>query len=249
MQLHYGWEMKSWNCIICGCKNKKAIVAREAMFCKKCQSTWRVRATALGVLKGIGSPLVPLPDVESDFSRRGVGLSDHMSLVGALGAKFGYTNSYYHQFPRLDLLAIPVEQQHVFDFVICSDVLEHVPPPADLALTGVYQLLKNGSFAILSVPPWAGREAPTKEFYPDLASWVEFEDRVEWIDGEGRPHVDHSPEFHGGQGQTLAFREWGMEDFCIRLLDVGFKVVQEIEPCPELGVPALDESGVFIAYS
>ena len=196
------------------------------MLCAKCNSTWRIRATALGVLVGTGMPQAPFPEVNPNWFWRGVGTSDHMALAGALASRFDHTNSYYHRFPRLDLLNVSEEQRRQFGFVICSDVLEH---------------------AILSVP-CGGRAVPTDEYYPDLASWTEFEDRVEWVDTNGNQHTDFEPEFHGGGGQTLAFRLWGMEDFCSRLIASGFNAVSEIPTNPELGVPEIEGSGMFIAH-
>ena len=238
--------MKKWSCVICGFENKKSEPSREGMLCAKCDSSWRVRATALGLLVGIGAQQAPFPEIEPNWFLRGVGTSDHRALAAALSSKFDYTNSYYHRFPRLDLLNISEDQRHQFGFVICSDVLEHVPPPADRALTGIADLLDDHGFAILSVP-CGGKTAPTDEFYPGLASWTEFEDRVEWVDTNGNQHTDFEPEFHGGGGQTLAFRLWGMEDFCSRLIASGFNAVSEIPTNPELGVPKIDGSGMFIA--
>ena len=239
--------MRAWLCIICGHKNRSIEFLREGMFCSKCESNWRVRATALGVLIGVGAPLVPFPEVRSNWWWRGVGTSDHMTLAGALGTKFSYTNSYYHQFPRVDLLNIAEDQRHQFGFVICSDVLEHVPPPVDRALSGVGHLLADHGFAVLSVPI-GSRDGSTDEYYPDLVSWKEFEDRVEWVDFAGFTHVDSDPEFHGGPGQTLAFRTWSTGNFCKRVIDSGFKAISEIPPHPELGVPAIENAGVFIAH-
>jgi len=239
--------MKKWSCVICGFQNKKAEPIREAMFCAKCNSTWRVRATALGVMVGTGMPQSPFPELAPNWFWRGVGTSDHMALAGALASKFDYTNSYYHRFPRLDLLNVSEDQRKQFGFVICSDVLEHVPPPADRALVGIADLLDDHGFAILSVP-CGGRAVPTDEFYPDLASWTEHEDRVEWVDTNGNQHTDFEPEFHGGGGQTLAFRLWGMGDFCARVMTSGFKAIGEIPANPDLGVPEIEDSGIFIAY-
>ena len=122
-----------------------------------------------------------------------------------------------------------------------------MPPPADRALVGIADLLDDHGFAILSVP-CGGRAVPTDEFYPDLASWTEHEDRVEWVDTNGNQHTDFEPEFHGGGGQTLAFRLWGMGDFCARVMTSGFKAIGEIPANPDLGVPEIENSGIFIAH-
>ena len=69
-----------------------------------------------------------------------------------------------------------------------------------------------------------------------------------WTDASGQTHVDNDPEFHGGGGQTLAFRLWATGDFCTRVIAAGFKSIAEITSNEELGVPALENSGTFIAY-
>ena len=231
-------------CVICDFPNPDIPASREGMFCEKCQSNWRVRACAIGVQLGTGRPPAPFPDFASDYSWRGIGTSDHMALAGALSMKFDYTNSYYHRYPRLDLLNIPDELQHHFGFVICSDVLEHVPDPVDPALSGIAHLLGDHGFAILSVPTGE----TTSEYYPNIATWNEFYDRVEWVDTSGEEHIDNDPEFHGGPGQTLAFRRWGAQDFCTRVQTAGFERIMEIPPYPELGVPEVKNSGTFLAY-
>jgi SAM-dependent methyltransferase len=196
---------------------------------------------------GTAFPPSPFPDVAANYSWRGIGTSDHMALVGALSMKFDYTNSYYHRYPRLDLLNIPEDLQHHFGFVICSDVLEHVPDPVNPALTGIADLLADHGFAILSVPN-GGKEASTTEYCPNIDTWTEFEDRVVWVDKSGIEHINNDPEFHGGPGQALAFRRWGAQDFCDRVMAAGFKRIIDIPPYPELGVPEIKDSGMFIAY-
>ena len=170
-----------------------------------------------------------------------------MALAAALSTKFDYTNTYYHRFPNLDLLNVTDEQLGFFGFVVCSDVLEHVPPPADRALVGIRALLADHGFAVLSVPS-GGREVPTDEYYPDLVDWSEKDGKVFWTDSAGHEHIDETPEFHGGGGQTLAFRLWSTSDFCDRVVAAGFRAISEISPNDELGVPPLENSGTFIAY-
>lgn len=236
-----------WISILCGVKNRSPLVEREAMQCVACASTWRVRATALGVLLGTASPVKPFSDVPRNYFWRGLGISDHMTLAGGLASRFDYTNSYYHRFPRLDLLDPGRELESFFGFITCSDVLEHVPPNADRALSGMCNILDTHGFAVISVPS-GGSSTPTREFYPDLVEWTEVDGLVIWKDSEGVEHVDSSPEFHGGGGQTLAFRLWGEDDLRERLIRVGFRAVRDIPFCEELGVPPLENHGVFIAH-
>lgn len=134
-----------------------------------------------------------------------------------------------------------------FGYVICSDVLEHIPSNVDEALVGLTQLLASHGFAVLSVPI-GGEDVQTREFYPDLVDWVDKDGYIEWTDAAGKVHEDLSPEFHGGVGRTLAFRLWGGEDFRRRLLESGMRVVNDVPFSPELGVPPVLNQGLYIAY-
>jgi hypothetical protein len=39
-----------------------------------------------------------------------------------------------------------------------------------------------------------------------------------------------------------------MDDFCARVMTSGFKAIGEIPANPDLGVPEIEDSGIFIAY-
>ena len=59
---------------------------------------------------------------------------------------------HYHREPRFDLLRPEPSEFGKYDFVICSDVLEHVEPPVALAFQTLAQLLKPTGFLVLTVP-------------------------------------------------------------------------------------------------
>jgi len=193
-------------------------------------------------------PPVPLPGLAADWSRRGVGLSDVPPLVPALTSKLAFTNTYYHQFPHLDITQPPEDLIGQLEFIVCSDVLEHVPPPLELALAGLLACLQPGGFAVITVPV-AGET--TNERYPGL---VDFEvvaessgQVVRWTDADGIRHSDTAAEMHGGSGLTLAFRLFSARDIEARLLAAGFASVWEPPPMPELGVPEIANPGIFLA--
>jgi hypothetical protein len=217
------------------------------MTCSECSSTWRVRATALALLTGLGFPPSPFPEISADWSRRGIGLSDHVALAAAISSRFDYTNTYLHRYPRFDLLDVTDDLMGELEFVICSDVLEHVPPPEDSGARGLAQVLCPGGFAVLSVPTSNADE--TLEFYPGLVSWtVESDHSISWVDATGQTHIDHNPEYHGGPGQTLAFRLFSARSFARALTAAGFSRVEPVPVAEHLGVPAIDSAGVFIAF-
>jgi len=200
--------------------------------------------SALGIILGLGLPVKPLSEANQDWSRRGLGCSDNSCLAAALASKFDYTNTYYHRFPHFDITEVPAELKGAVEFLSCSDVLEHIPPPIQPALDGLAAVLAPGGFALLSVP--VGDARHTREFYPGLRTYEVVGDVLAWTDDEGKRHTDISPEFHGGQGQTVAFRKWGELDLITSLEGVGFSVTHPPSR-PELGVPDLANSGTFIA--
>ena len=198
---------------------------------------------------GLGQPLAASPELGPDWSRRGVGLSDGPPLAPALASRLLYTNTYYQEYPQLDITRPPAILIGQLEFIICSDVLEHVPPPLEPALEGLYACLRPGGIAVVTVPVGPGT---THEYYPGL---VEFElaagesggHVLDWIDTAGARHTDTTPEIHGGGGLTLAFRLLAARDIEARLRTAGFASVSEPPPMPELGVPKIAYPGVFLA--
>lgn len=199
--------------------------------------------------------------ISTDFSRIGLGISDDFRLAARLSQLFLYTNSHYHKFPMLDICAPPPEALGAFDFVVCSDVLEHVPSPVERALVGLRSLLRNGGFVVVSVPSIAvlaqyglwNREFPTRdetiEYYPDLVESHIEDGCLRWRDSSGRWWTDSSPEVHGGDGATVAYRVWSIADLSDRICQAGFTSVEAPRFLPRLknGTADLEYSGILIA--
>jgi hypothetical protein len=163
-----------------------------------------------GVLLGLGYPEdISINEVTTDLSRLGLGIGDDWKLAKTLSQKFAYTNSFLHKFPIVDLLAPPDSCIANFEFISCSDVLEHTPPPRTKAIIGLSQMLKPSGFAVISVP--IKRDIPFQEYYPDSVSWNVIDGVLHWFDKDGRGFLDETPEFHGGEGLTLTFRQWTMK--------------------------------------
>jgi len=237
----------SFICAICGHKSGYEIVEREGMPCDWCGSTWRARAMVLALLQALGKPNVVLSQVNEDWSIRGIGISDDMKIASKLGGKFSYVNTYYHQRPKLDLCAVDEQWVQSSRFVICSDVLEHVPAPAETALRGLHSILQPGGVAVISVP--YKPEGATEEFYPELERYKVVDDDVVWYDNSGTRHIDSNPEFHGGAGQTLAFRLWSLPGLIDALSSSGFSYVSVMKCDEKLGVPSLGlGDSVVLAY-
>ena len=211
-------------CAICGAAKKSKPTSTEEIGCESCGSTWRAQEICRAVLTGLAySEQIDIRAINSDMSRVGLGISDDWRLARALSPLFAYTNSFLHQFPVVDICSPPQEAIGKFEFISCSDVLEHTPPPRIAALMGLYQMLKPTGFAVISVPLIQGLKFA--EFYLGLTTWRTENDSIHWVDEIGQEHIDHHPEFHGGEGLTLAFRQWTEEKLIEELKAVGFSEI------------------------
>ena len=208
-------------CAICGAAHKSKPVSTEEIGCELCGSTLRAQAVCRAILCGLGYPEDEnIQIIDSDMSRIGLGISDDWRLARALSPLFAYTNSFLHQFPLVDICSPPKETLEKFEFISCSDVLEHTPPPRSAALIGLFQMLKPGGFTVISVPLRRGFQFA--EFYPELSRYRIENGSIHWTDNDGLESTDSQPEFHGGSGLTLAFRQWTEEKLIEELKNVGF---------------------------
>ena len=119
---------------------------------------WRSIVHALS-LELFGRSLA-ITDFPVRFDIAGVGLTDWEGYAVPLARRLDYHNTYYHQEPKLDITCPPPEYEGSLDFVISSDVFEHVPPPVALGFAGLRKLLKPGGVAIFSVPYTPGVACP-----------------------------------------------------------------------------------------
>ena len=134
-----------YTCNICGLRNECHVfeLGRETPDCRGCGSNVRMRAI-IGLLSyELFGARVPLECFPEDRSIRGVGLSDWDAYAERLAERLSYTNTYYHQEPLLDITRVPEEKFGSCDFLISTDVFEHVLPPVGEAFVGARQLLKD----------------------------------------------------------------------------------------------------------
>ena len=152
-------------------------------------------------------------------------MTDSERCASPLAQKLGYRNTYYHQEPRLDIAAeeLPAELVGSCDFVISSEVLEHVPPPVQRAFDNVARLLRPGGSFILTVP--YGTQPSTVEHFPNLADFEVLEENGDYVlrnraaDGT----IEHYRDlvFHGGPGATLEMRVFSEASIIEHLLAAG----------------------------
>ena len=235
-----------WRCILCSSFNfSSSQPIREASNCRSCGSTWRARSVTLNLLAGLGYPIVRFDSIKSDWSRIGLGISDDINVASRVATKFFYSNSYYDVFPLLDIRKVPSVAKRAFEFVICSDVLEHIDTGLDFAVEGIASMLKPNGFAVISVPILV--DQANLEFYPNLSTFEILNGEVHWTDTNGEKMVDTNPEFHGGRGQNLAFRQFTDDSITSTLLNNGFSKIIKGMTAKKYGVHENQLSGVYIA--
>lgn len=99
---------------------------------------------------------IPLPEFPFVKSIKGIGLTDPRLIAGVLAERFTYRNTYLNSEPKLDIRCDPSPIGEL-DFLIASEVFEHVEPPVELAFANAARLLKNSGVLLLTVPwVWDG---------------------------------------------------------------------------------------------
>ena len=230
-----------YTCNICGQQNElvESRLGRETPDCGGCGSTVRMRSIIGLLTRSLFGTLAPIEQLPTRPEIRGVGLSDWDEYARRLAERFDYTNTYYHQEPRLDITEVGDDQAATCDFVISTDVFEHVLSPVSRAFVGARKLLKPGGVLVLTVP--YSLDAQTKEHFPELHDWRLEREGADWVLRNRRPDGSEdefrSLIFHGGPGSTLEMRLFCRDDLVKHLNDAGFREVRIAdELMPEIGV-------------
>lgn len=230
-------DLIRFDCNICGTANSVPAREkhRELLHCEHCRSCARFR----GIVKAV-SEVVPALEGNAPLAVRapmkhvrGIGMSDSDAYANELTRLFEYTNTYYHTEPFLDVTDRESAARYTnLDFVISSDVLEHVKAPVSEALRNVFLMLRPGGHLILTVPYLEGYE--TIEHFPHLH---DFEIRKAGNDyvlinqrRNGSVEVHRDLSFHGGPGSVLEMRVFGEGDLLAMLRHVGFDNVRALVP-------------------
>ena len=234
-------------CNICGAHNisTEDPSERERVSCSRCGSTIRFRSIVLTLSRALFGLDLKLPEFPVLKSVRGLGFSDSAVYSGGLASSFSYTNTFYDRDPSFDLSRPDEREFGKYDFVICSDVLEHVPEPVDRAFGALARLLKPHGALILTVP--YSQEAGTIERYADLTDsrFAEVNGRTVLVgrSASGEYRVFDELTFHSGTGPTLERRIFSEESIRAGLAAAGFPIVQ-FETLPGTAVSGSPSQGL-----
>lgn len=216
----------SFRCNVCGqgASARVEALARETPSCPTCGSTVRWRSVVHILSQELFGQNLALPDFPTRPDIVGIGLSDWDGYALPLAKRLTYTNTQYHMEPRLDITTQTPHLERSLDFLISSEVFEHVAPPISLAFANARALLKPGGVMVLTVP--YGKHGPLVEHFPDLYQYqiIEEDDRPVLVNvtREGARQVFADLVFHGGAGATLEMRRFSEPSLLSLLEDAGF---------------------------
>lgn len=233
----------TFTCNICSADNTCPVQAieRETASCTHCGSTLRMRAIMALLAESLFGRALPLDRFPHRKDIRGIGLSDWDEYARRLADRLDYTNTWYHAEPRLDITAIDDAMAGTCDFLIATDVFEHVAPPVGRAFAGARRPLKPGGVLVLTVP-FAIEHEHTIEHFPDLYDWrLDEEAEGHYVlhnrCRDGRRQRFDDLIFHGGPGSTLEMRLFARAALLRDLEAAGFHDIRLAgQSFPEYGV-------------
>ncbi|MEJ1354015.1 MAG: methyltransferase domain-containing protein [Candidatus Sedimenticola sp. (ex Thyasira tokunagai)] len=166
-------------------------------------------------------------------------MSGATTYADMLAMKVGYTNTFLHKPPYLDISNPDSQWLGCCDFVISSDVLEHVAPPVRLAFENTLRLLKPGGVFVLTVP--YTKTGETVEHFSELHDYHIEKRKGKWVlqntTTDGRSQVFDHLIFHGGEGETLEMRLFSETGVLGELYRAGFTDIRiHNEPCRKHGI-------------
>jgi SAM-dependent methyltransferase len=232
----------SYRCNICGMQNEAAASSfhRELAACHSCDSRPRFRGIIAALSEGLFGRRMDLADFPTDHNLRGVGFSDWHGFIPPLRDKIGYVLTFYEQEPRIDLTdASTIKPFARSDYVICSEVFEHIPRPLGPGFRNLRALLKPGGLLVFTVPYtdalWTIEHFPrAKEFRVRTSS--SGHKSLHLVDRRGRHRIFDDLHFHGGGDTALEMRLFSRFASAWHLRAAGFTKIKVYDTAlPEIG--------------
>ena len=248
-------DLLRFTCNICSKRTSyaKKKMTRELRTCVHCGSTVRFRSIIHTLSMELFGKSLPLKDFPERKDLVGVGMSDWEGYAKGLAGKLTYVNTYYHKEPLLNITSVDASLHEQYDFIIATEVFEHVAQPVSIAFTNAFRLLKRGGVLIFSVPVVEGT---TREHFPELYQYKLQEESGSWVlsnetsDGRHQQYCDLT--FHGGPGTTLEMRVFGRDSLLENFANQGFQQVRlHDETLEEFGIiwnPYVAEEAPYRPY-
>lgn len=221
----------SFKCNVCGNENVSLLadLSRETSSCMLCGSTVRMRAIVHVLSMELFGVSLVLKEFPEKKDIHGIGMSDWPGYARTLARKFSYINTYYHKRPMLDITRVEDEDCGKLDFIISSDVFEHVLYPVTRAFVNAGKLLKDDGVFIFTVP-YTNDNGDTVEHFGQLNDFSIINNNGRYIlkdvatSGEVREFEDLV--FHGGPGSTLEMRVFSEKSLMNEFTQSGFTNVK-----------------------
>ncbi len=171
-----------------------------------------------------------IPDFPCRPDLVGIGLSDWEGYASRLAEKLNYANTYYHQEPFCDITSIDSSLHGRYDFLISTDVFEHISQPISKAFENARRLLKPKGVMIFTVPYVEGE---TNEHFPELHEYSLQKRESGWVvlnqTADGRKQEFTDLTFHGGPGTVIEMRLFGKQGLLRNVREAGFGAVKIYE--------------------
>ena len=218
-------QMNAFHCNICGSRNQydplhDSSTRTPGPLCINCKSSVRFRLIAYLFSSEIMGGNGFLPSTK-DSLLQGIGLSDSPPIAKRLSQFKGYTNTFFHKEPYLDIASVKQTRLNL-DYIISSDVFEHTPPPVDRPFRVSAKMLRDGGKLLFSVPI----TDQYVEHFPSLHDYQILESKTGYIlanaTQEGKLEIANDLRFHGGPGSTLEMRIHSAKSIDTCLRNAGF---------------------------
>lgn len=204
---HHEMRPMPFRCNLCGGDGiftGAHFVNPELPSCANCRSNVRFRWIVHRLSCELFGRSIALPDFPTVKAVRGIGLTDPAAIATVLAERFTYLNTYLTTDPRLDIRFDPSPIGEL-DFLVASEVFEHVAPPVMPAFQNAARLLKTSGI-LLFTTPWVWDGDPNTAI-PELFDWTLRLDGGRYIvvnltpDGREERFCDMA--YDGGPGPSL----------------------------------------------
>lgn len=151
---------------------------QQSECCSRCGANLRSIALANAIRAHLGTPapLSKVTDLPLGRDLRVLEINTAGSLTATLSCFGGYVFGAY---PEVDMMCLPYESA-VFDIVVHSDTLEHVPHPVQ-ALSECRRVLRVGGAVCFTVPTVVGRLSRSREGLPKSYHGAPGEEQADYV--------------------------------------------------------------------